>query len=336
MRYGARRLLTLLVCTLAALVLFTAATPGLAGANPAPNMKWSVVKNLSQTPLSVSCATPTFCVAVNNYEVGVNVGLGYVYKGSSWSKGTQINPQRTSYGVSCSLRTFCVVTDQLGDEYIFRGSKWPYSGETIDPAGNAFGPVSCAKHFCAAVDGLGNVVTYDGSHWSQAQTIDPTGSDPGLISVSCATSHFCVAADGSGNVLTYDGSTWSNPMELDPRLTTGIAGSLTIMVSCPSTRFCMAVDSSLNAYVFNGSNWSTVPNIDVPKYTPDSPSITSLSCAISTFCVAVGPVPFTYNGSHWSYSTSTKSQDMNSVSCPRPNFCMAVTLKGDAVIGRAR
>ncbi len=61
----------------------------------------------------------------------------------------------------------------------------------------------------------------------------------------------------------------------------------------------------------------------------------SVSCASSTYCVAVsasGNV-FTFNGTSWSGPDATDAgHDLVSVSCPSTSFCMAVDSSGQAAL----
>lgn len=186
---------------------------------------------------SISCASPTFCVA----GAAVNV---LNYDGASWSSGQSIDPGNSSGqglpSVSCPASSFCVAVDAAGNAFVFNGSTWT----TAHPlnAGVELTSVSCpTTTFCAAVDANGNVYSYDGTEWSSGDAID---SGVELTSVSCPATTFCAAVDASGNVETFNGTTWGAPQAID----TG--GDLT-SISCPSTTFCVAVDSEGNEMVAN-------------------------------------------------------------------------------------
>lgn len=105
------------------------------------------------------------------------------------------------------------------------------------------------------------------------------------------------------------------------------------------------------------TNWSTPTQVDSttaivpgfpfspePKPFEEVPSgLTRVSCASSSFCVAVdsGGNAFIYNGSTWSApemiapgsvacGTKTCSEYLDSVSCPSSSFCVAVSTEGNA------
>jgi hypothetical protein len=89
------------------------------------------------------------------------------------------------------------------------------------------------------------------------------------------------------------------------------------------------VDNIGVAFIYRGAatGWSqqTVDSSGQP--------LNSVSCASTTYCVAVsasGNV-FTYNGTSWSGPTAADmGHDLISVSCPTTSFCMAVDSSGQA------
>src|SRR5947209_6843814 len=106
--------------------------------------------------LSVSCTSPSFCVAVGNAYT--NPGFQTIvekWDGSSWS--TMTTPSSSSqdelFGVSCTSESFCIAVGHHGGDEL--AEKW------------------------------------DGSSWS---TLAPTDSTApvGLRSVSCTSASFCI------------------------------------------------------------------------------------------------------------------------------------------------
>src|ERR1700723_2122912 len=87
---------TLFVAAMAA--VGDAATPDVAAAQTG----WSAPQNVdgSNVLVSVSCASPSFCVA------GDNAGDVLTYDGSSWSAPDQIS-EGGPLNVSCATATFC-------------------------------------------------------------------------------------------------------------------------------------------------------------------------------------------------------------------------------------
>jgi prepilin-type N-terminal cleavage/methylation domain-containing protein len=183
-----------------------------------------------------------------------------------------------------------------------------------------------------------------GGTWSAAQSIGLSWSVYTYydLSVSCASSAFCVVVNGSGNALTYNGSSWSGPQFITSNLLGSESFGTNEAVSCPSSTFCVAVDNDGNAYTYNGSSWSSAQLIDPPGSfsmfgpQPPSGSMSSVSCASSTFCVAVDDNGYvlTYNGSSWSNAQdvdATRGSELLSVSCPSSTFCIATDNGGHAI-----
>ena len=132
---------------------------------------------------SLSCATTTFCVAINS-------GVAFTYNGYHWSQAADVDPH--IYGlnsVSCPTTTFCAAVggsagSYTGVEVTYNGSTWttpvqitPYRYLTA---------VSCpTAGFCAAVGGdfsneIGTAVTFNGASWSPMTSVDPS---PQLASI---------------------------------------------------------------------------------------------------------------------------------------------------------
>ena len=307
---------------------------------------------------SLSCATPSFCVAVGGenetrghgkapreYESGYVV----IYKGRSWSAPARIPRQLQLGSVSCPSRTFCVA---LGAYFRMPGKvleyALTYNGRSwsapvhIDTNGE-LGPVSCASpSFCAA-GGDTSTLTYNGSFWSAPTSI--AGSRP-LGSVSCASPSFCAAAGfvvanegavGEGlteaerehiesYARTYNGSFWSAPQTVD------LIQHRLASVSCPAVAFCVAVDEEGDTLTYNGSSWSAPTPVD------SHGELHSLSCPSPSFCVAVGGQgekrgeALTYNGSSWSRPNVIDARlGLELVSCPSVSFCVALDEWGRAL-----
>jgi hypothetical protein len=79
---------------------------------------------------AVSCATPTFCVAVDG------AGNALAFDGHRWTKPDAIDPTHTSYfgftSVSCPTVSFCIAIDGLGYAFAFTGAHWTPLG-LVDP-----------------------------------------------------------------------------------------------------------------------------------------------------------------------------------------------------------
>lgn len=275
---------------------------------------WSqpVSADVDGSLVSVSCASPTFCAAVDD------VGDAVLFQDGRWGAPDDINGTAAFGSVSCPSSAFCAAVSLDGSAFLYTNGGWSSSGE-ID-AGNGIVAVSCpSSAFCVAGDNAGNVITYDGHSWSVPDNIDPAAS---ITSVSCVSSAFCVAVDNLGNALIYSGGSWSSS-DID-------ASNQLRSVSCDSTSFCMATDAAGNALQFNGTSWSGPSNVDAAN------SINSVSCPATGFCAAVDGVgndqggdALTYSGS-WSPAARIDTTGLNGVSCVSASFCVAVDDGGQA------
>jgi len=94
----------------------TVATPGVA-ATATTSLTWSTPVDIdgSNDLSSVSCASSSFCVAVDDG------GYALIYNGSSWSTPQEIdnNPLES---VSCTSSSFCVAVDGPGYAITYNGS----------------------------------------------------------------------------------------------------------------------------------------------------------------------------------------------------------------------
>ncbi len=143
-----------------------------------------------------------------------------------------------------------------------------------------------------------------------------------LDDVACVSPTFCATVDRYGNAFTFNGAKWSAPRRLAP-LPDGLVTGMNTAISCPTATFCAELAQDGDAVFFNGSTWS--------KPVSTGLGVTSLSCASSSFCVAVGgDYASVYTGSAWgSPGLLNTNTPLASVSCPSSSFCMAVSSGGD-------
>ncbi|HVA69989.1 MAG TPA: hypothetical protein VNF08_01525 [Acidimicrobiales bacterium] len=190
--------------------------------------------------------------------------------------------------------------------------------------------VSCpATDFCVVVDGNGHVIYRRRGTWSPPQAVQAGGS---FDSVSCLSATFCVAIS-SGHAVTYDGRSWSKAVKAGP--------DATYKVSCPNISFCAAVGASglpgkpSTIATFNGHAWSSQQTSTTGSLYD---RLMDVSCATSTFCVAVnldGQI-LTYKGARWIPSRTAGPKGLISVSCVTRAFCMAVTDSGHSIMYHGR
>ncbi len=233
----------------------------------------------------VSCASPSFCVAVGYSEDGSGGGtlsLAETWNGSSWSITPTPDPATGSgavnelLGVSCPSSSFCMA---VGDD------------------GSASGPVNSTYAFAAI---------YQAGRWSSpavpnAQT--GIGSTNELSAVSCPTPVWCLAigfsapegTDGAGSgelggtTEIWGGSSWSIAPMLAP------SGVLT-SVSCPAAESCLVSIGAASIAELQGSSWSylAIPGV------PSSANLRTVSCAGPGSCAAAGDyMPNPYSDSDY-------------------------------------
>jgi hypothetical protein len=230
------------------------------------------------------------------------------------------------HSVSCVSTTFCAAVDQEGNALIYNGTSWTLPATIDNPSVVAqLDSVSCvSSSYCVAVDQRGGALTYNGTVWTRL-AIDGTTELP---SVSCASTTFCAAVDTAGKAFVFSSGAWSGAT---------VDGTTALKsVSCPASGFCVSVDKAGNWLSYNGSSWSAPANIDTqligtPTPVPTAVALNSVSCASSSFCVAVDArgSALTYNGTSWTVpNVINGTNPFNSVSCPTISFCAAVDTKG--------
>jgi hypothetical protein len=267
---------------------------------------------------SVSCGSTSFCVAGGSYETHVDgkyfpEAFVSVYNGATWSDSEiagELNigplPGAEVTSVSCVGAAFCAV-----------------DGSYLDANENSQAFVS----------------VYDGATWTDSEIGGALNveNDGLATSVSCASTTFCVAGgsylDGrdvsQAFVSVYNGSTW-----VDSRIAGSLngvgdgAGAGVTSVFCLSATFCVAGGNvtrtnSEEAFVsvYDGATWSDSEIANALSVNGGA-SVTSISCAPPTFCVASGfdsgytqAFVSLYKGSTW---TSRNLSVGNSAVLPKP------------------
>jgi hypothetical protein len=291
--------------------LVVAATPALA-AWSAPHPVAPGQPPAAFSPVSLSCATATFCMAVD-----YNSGTASRWNGSAWSTPVVIVPGGGLSSVSCPSAGFCVAVDRAGDALTYADGTWraPVKAD----AQNALGSVSCAsRSFCVALDPQSAVV-YDGTSWSAPHQLTSL-----MMSVSCPASTFCVAVDDNGDAFTYDGTMWSGPAA------DGVSAS---QVSCPAVGRCVVAGGDDTARLADGSWRAPVNVLQDPLWGFDG-----VSCVSASFCMATAAFDSGLNdfvpgmvekwgGRGWEASAHDQYA-LTAVSCTSTSFCLAVDNRG--------
>ena len=281
------------------------ASAGVAEATANPRA-WTIVPSANSTfsqLYSVSCTTPTACMAVGSSGTGP---LAERWDGSEWS----IVPAPSSPGelssISCSSETSCKA---VGGALIesWNGSTWSVdqmpsiSGRTILKG------VSCVTAAdCTAVGEtissstiLPLVESWNGTVWAVVSIPIKSGT-ASLNSVSCTTVIMCVAVGSrheSEEIFaeSWNGSNW----KID---TVPVVSGAFSSVSCATSWSCVAVGSRYGetTALWNGNAWTiSSANRSFPVGDISCPSANScIGVASETIQSATSQVEY-WNGQSW-------------------------------------
>lgn len=274
---------------------------------------------------AVSCATAHFCVAVGGRDA-------VTFRNGRWLAPRAIDTRgRTDalQTVSCPAVDVCVAGDGAGRSFTLGPAGW--SGPlAADPAG--LREISCAApRRCAAVDDDGDVLRFDGTRWSAPSAV-PESS--GVAAISCAGPSFCMAVDdGDAQAHRLAGSGWSNAGTL--ALSTPARGSepdVPDAVACTSASFCAALDKLGETFTWRGDGWSNPFRFDRTLVYGGG----RLSCPSAEKCIAVADnaASSSWDGSDWTPGRRIDVLTPTDVSCATPVFCVAVDVRGRAVVYR--
>jgi hypothetical protein len=262
---------------------------------------------------SVSCATATFCAAIDSYG---NVAS---FSGTAWSalQPTEPLPAGTAAGmataISCPKPTFCAAVDSGGSASTMTSGTWSAATQT----GLEGTAISCASTTsCVAVGGL-YAASYTGTGWSAPVQVSTQGP---LVSVSCPSWSMCVAVTSGGFSYTLSDGTWSSGSSFD-------ANADVVAVSCHSVAMCAAVDLSGDASVYNGMAWSA----PVSVVGSASASLVGVACPMnSAYCLASASNGrlYSFNGSSWELTHTLTGGPPGAVSCSSRTTCAVIGSAG--------
>jgi hypothetical protein len=261
----------------------------------------------------VSCAAPTFCVAVGS-------GAAIVYDGNHWSAPVQIDAGRAMEGVSCPSPSWCMAIDHDGRAMRFDGQSWT-APAAIAAGTLLLGSISCSSvTSCVVVnrDNFERAYRFNGTSWGAPVHLDSVHGFP--IAVSCASQDFCMLLDRWGGARSYTASGWGAWTEADP-------GVAVTALSCASSTFCVAVDEVGRSVTYTGSGWGQPVMIDGGR------KLNSVSCAATTSCVAVDADGWavSYDNGAWSQPAKIDIYELRRVSCASAQFCVAADNQGHVV-----
>lgn len=244
----------------------------------------------------------------------------------------------------------------------WNGTAWtakatPNIGDANDAStDNRFNALTCvATNDCwaggNATDGnnadSATVSHYDGTHWSSVTSLDDQSS--AVSSLSCVATNDCwvVGHEASASAAWhYNGTAWSTvDVSIDGATNGALSG-----IDCVATDNCYAVgfvqidNGDANGIVqhWDGSSWSLVKNAG----DDGAIALASISCASSTYCVAVGTtssltlgISEQWDGSTWSPTSidapdnNTASMSFSDIVCRDVGDCWSVGYFGPAADG---
>jgi len=141
--------------------------------------------------MDVSCATPTFCVAVNLD------GQRLIFNGVSWTSIKSAGPKGL-ISIACVTPAFCLAVADTGQSTIFDGTRWT-TPRSIPHFSSSFSySVSCSSaNYCVVLGLDGDAASWSSGKWSLPVRVFPGGFSAG-VAVSCSPSDTCLAVNDRG------------------------------------------------------------------------------------------------------------------------------------------
>ncbi len=142
--------------------------------------------------MDVSCATPTFCMAVNLD------GASLAFDGTGWSPVPSSAPRGT-ISVSCPAASTCRAVSTAGSWTRFSNGSWS-APKAVPALQGAFAySLSCSTATqCVAVGLLGKATTWSNGSWSEPTQVFHDGVSA-TVDLSCAPAGPCVAVNSKGD-----------------------------------------------------------------------------------------------------------------------------------------
>ena len=293
---------------------------------------------------SVSCGSPSYCVAVGRYYT----------------------PNTDTYGA--------LLLTWTGGSW--QATQAPLPGNAGDPSYASLKSVSCpSASYCVAVgyytdtSGLGEglLLTWSGGSWSAAEAPLPgnvvgPGIDldhGGADAVSCASSTSCAAVGyymdtsrvSQGLLLTMSKGSWTAAEAALPGNAAGNPYVQLTELSCDSAAACVAEGTYQDAsnrsdtllLTWSGGSWESAQTpLPADASSDSSVTITGLSCASASLCFAAGSYTdtsgsgggllLTWTNGSWSVAkipvpndaSTPQTAGLEGISCPSSVFCVAV------------
>ena len=275
------------------------------------------------------CLSATFCTAIG--AEGELLTTSDPTRGTANWQTSDIDGTIRINDVSCASTAMCVAVDDRGNALASTnpaGGPSAWQAVTVDGVTSLDSMACPAASLCVAGDNAGNILSSTNpaggpTTWHAANVEGPHGD---IKAISCPSTTLCVAAARQGNVLTS-----TNPAGGPSAWSVATVASIGIVsVTCPTPTLCVAGDgdgdilSSVNP-TGGASAWNAAhiggPGADL-----------SVSCASSTFCVAIEMstgTTFTSTNpaggvSAWQSSAQFPGTwSLGPVACPATTLCVA-------------
>lgn len=295
---------------------------------------WSMAQTIPQTSpsgeataglASVSCPSPTLCVAVGSFISTTVPGQGEILRstdgGNTWAVAVgvpNLHQGASLTSVHCATITLCVAmgAGNVSLRSTDGGNHWAVVSipGTALPYGSS---VACASATaCIAIwGGAPSAIfrtTTQGTRWIRVPT-PQLGTNLELYAASCPSPTTCLAVGAdSGSLLTNAivlgteaGDHWRTVHQVpQPAGTSMVSGNQALRaISCGSPTDCIAVGMSVHAGISSsmvnevlhttngGRTWNVVLHVPQPQADAVEPGdqwLASASCPSPTLCIAVG------------------------------------------------
>jgi hypothetical protein len=287
---------------------------------------WSIASNPSPANAlaaelnSISCVSPTSCVAVGDYLGGNFNSPGSIaehalvqqWDGASWTSVAAPIPagskQEFLAGVSCADASNCLA-----------------AGASL--TATATKPLALRR---------------SGATWSVLNAPIPAGEDAaGFVDVACSSATACTLVGGAFTGTGADeldnavplAERWNGTSLTTQPVPSSAPISELSTVACPAATDCSAGgfafdgdddESPVNVH-WNGSSWSVAPS---PVSTPFF-ELVDMACTSSSLCFAVGDSAIVeqWNGTTWSlapFAAKSSQSGLADIACMTETSCVAV------------
>jgi hypothetical protein len=330
---------------LLALALVLATTGPIADARADPLMTWSQPFLLAPSTLptaatsgyrllSVSCAAPSLCVAVDDaghaFATTDPAGGGDAWTVTTIDEGVPLN------SVSCPSTSLCVAGGDDGKLLVSTNPGAPQPHWSVATTATRWVlAVSCRTiTLCLAVAGFGDLLassdpTGGPGAWRSTPIADALGP---LWDVACASMSLCVTTNGAIVFVTQ------HPLGgMDAWTYSRLASTPPFWLTCPAASLCIGVDTQGNLSASTkpaagGATWHTIGSVG-------QQGTTGISCPTADRCIIVNGTeairsddPVTEVGG-WVATHLGDDLALSDVSCASVTLCVAVDLGGHAVVG---